>query len=70
MKYDENELVERARIAFAKSGAADQPGEESDVVELNSVAYVVLRNVNGILAVYDWDGAALTRAKTWPPELD
>jgi hypothetical protein len=69
MKYDESELVDRARMAFAKAGGAELPGSGSDVQEVDGIPFVVLRNVNGILAVYNYDGTSLKRVHEWPDHL-
>lgn len=70
MNYDEEVLIERARVAYFKSDAPDQPESGGAVRKIGATTYVVLRNINGILAVYTWDGASLGRNKSWPPVLD
>lgn len=55
-------LIERARIAYFKAGGSDQPSDASEVVELNGITTITLRNVNGVLAMYRLGGAALRRA--------
>lgn len=69
-KYEEQELVNRARIAYAKSGAMDQPGSGSDVTEIDGVPHVALRNTNGVLAVYQLKGEALRRLPSWPASIE
>jgi len=70
MSYIDDELIDRARIAFAKAGATDQPAGDSDVQEVDGIPYVVLRNVNGILAVYRYDEPSLKRVHEWPNQLE
>lgn len=70
MNYDEDELIDRARAAYAKAGGTDQPENGGAVREILGATFVVLSNINGTLAVFQWDGAKLTRLKSWPPELD
>jgi hypothetical protein len=70
MEYDESSLVERARIAFAKASGMDQPSNDSDVQDVDGIPYAVLRNVNGILAVYSYNGTSLNRVHEWPDELN
>jgi hypothetical protein len=55
-------LIERARIAYFKAGGIDQPSDASEVEEMNGVTTITLRNVNGVLAMYRFGGAALKRA--------
>lgn len=70
MNYDEEVLIDRARYAYFKSDAPDQPEAGGSVREIGGVTYIALTNINGVLAVYQWDKSKLTRLKTWPPELD
>lgn len=60
-RRDDDQLVERARIAYTKSGGREQPSSASDVTDINGAAIITLRNVNGPLARYRLDGDALTR---------
>lgn len=71
-RYDEEDLLGRARVAYTRSGGNLLAGQESEVQEFGGVVYAVLRNVNGILAVYQYNPEkdALTGLKEWPPELD
>lgn len=55
-------LIERARIAYFKAGGNDQPSDASEVVTEDGIATITLRNVNGVLAMYRFGGAALERA--------
>lgn len=69
-KYDEVELVERARIAYRKAGGQQQPEQGGQVVEKNGAVFVILRNINGILTVYELKGESLVGLDVWPEELD
>jgi hypothetical protein len=67
--------VERAMAAYWRSAKDDglliQPANTSSVQEYDGKEYVVLRNVNGILAVYRITNAGqLKRLKRWPTELE
>jgi hypothetical protein len=65
--YDEEELLNRARIAYRKAGNAMQPSAGAcDVVETDGGVYAVLRNTNGILAVYQHKNESLSALTTWP----
>lgn len=68
-----DELTRRAFAAYFRAAGdiADQPSNDSGITEHGGRTYVVLRNVNGILAVYrvrPSDGV-LRRLKRWPAEL-
>jgi hypothetical protein len=70
------ELVTRASRAYftasKKKGcsAPDQPSSSSDVTEIAGKRYVVLNNVNGILAVYGLkNDGVLKRLEHWPESL-
>ena len=54
-------LIELASVAFHKAGGREQPGGDSDVTEFDGATTVTLRNVNGVLAVYEVDGDKLKR---------
>lgn len=58
----DTQLIERARIAYFKAGGIDQPNDASDVIEMNGITTVTLRNINGVLAMYRLGGAPLRRA--------
>lgn len=71
----DGELVRRAMAAYYKSGRREGftdaqitiPGNDSDVQEHNGKHYVVLRNVNGILAVYRVRNDGMLKGlKRWP----
>lgn len=65
--------VTRAVAAYRRSEgeSAPIPGNDSAVQEHDGREYVVLRNVNGILAVYGFraDGK-LQRLVEWPEDLE
>ena len=65
-----DQLLERARIAFVKAGGREQPGEASDVTEFDGSTTVTLRNVNGVLAVYQLCGDALRRIPVISTSID
>ena len=48
--YDE--IIERAKRAYCRTGDVPEPGNCSEVVEWGTRTYVKLSNVNGVLAVY------------------
>ncbi len=65
-----DELTGRAFAAYFRSGGTDQPGNDSGPAELDGRQYVVLRNVNGVLAVYRVrTSGALKRLRRWPREV-
>ena len=63
--------LHRAFKAYFKTGATEQPSVASGEQQVDGLTYVVLRNVNGPLAVYRVrrDGA-LKRLKRWPAALN
>jgi hypothetical protein len=71
-----NDLTTRAFAAYfryvnAHNYIPDQPAYDSGPAEWNGKTYVVLRNVNGILAVYRVrTSGALKRLRRWPQELE
>ncbi len=69
-----DELTSRAFAAYfrSESGIVDQPSAaDSGPMELDGKGYVVLRNVNGILAVYRVrPSGALKRLRRWPHALE
>jgi hypothetical protein len=46
------DLVERAIAAYFRTGGRAQPSNASDIETYDDQEYVVLRNINGVLAVY------------------
>src|SRR4051794_30288202 len=70
-----DELTNRAFRAYfqtAKRGeySAAQPSNSSGQYEVGDMSYIVLRNGNGILAVYRVrNDNILKRLKRWPAEL-
>jgi hypothetical protein len=70
MSYDESDLIRRAMSAWFRSGGIDQPANTSGVVEHEGKPYVVLKNVNGTLAIYRVrNDGTLKRLRRWPAEL-
>jgi hypothetical protein len=70
---DEDELLRRAIAAHFRSGGeyADMPSRNSEVRDFEEKQYVVLRNVNGTLAVYRVrNDGVLKGLRRWPAELD
>jgi len=67
-----NDMVKRAMAAWFRSGGTDQPGtSDSDVREHAGKEYVVLGNVNGILAVYRIkNDGFLKHLKRWPKAIE
>lgn len=68
-----DELTRRAFAAYFRTeGArAAQPSNLSGVEDLGDRQYVVLSNVNGILAVYRVrTSGALKRLRRWPRDLE
>lgn len=74
----DGELVRRAMAAYYRSGRREGladaqitiPGNDSDVQEYNGKQYVVLRNVNGVLAVYRVRNDGMLKGlKRWPQEI-
>jgi hypothetical protein len=62
--------VRRAFAAWFRSGGTDQPAGYSDVEYHAGHRYVVLRNANGVLAVYRVrNDGMLKRLRRWPAEL-
>lgn len=65
--------VDRAFAAYVRTeGAhAPQPSSSSDVVDLDGKQYVVLRTINGVLAVYRVrTSGVLKRLIRWPNALE
>jgi hypothetical protein len=67
-----DDLTRRAYTAYFRSGGTDQPGgSESGPTELDGKQYVVLRNSNGVLAVYRVrNDGMLKRLRRWPADLE
>ena len=66
------DILRRAMAAFFRGGGTDQPSAtDSGVQEVKGLTYVVLRNSNGILAVYRLrPNGVLKGLKRWPKELE
>ncbi|MGH3289146.1 MAG: hypothetical protein ACRDPD_31475 [Streptosporangiaceae bacterium] len=76
MTASDEQLTQRAFAAYFRSAARegahspDQPASYSGVEERGGKQYVVLRNVNGVLAVYRVrNDGVLKGLKRWPPGL-
>lgn len=76
-QFDEDDLIRRALSAYFRKAAVTggvplQPAHP-EVVQRNGLHYVVLSNVNGLLAVYRVrlvNGAPMLKSlKRWPAEL-
>ena len=73
---DEDDLTRRAFAAYfryvkANNYIPDQPAYDSGPATAGGKNYIVLRNVNGILAVYRVrNTGALKRLDRWPKELE
>ena len=66
-----DDLVRRALAAYFRGGADIQPANTSGVVEHEGKSYVVLHNVNGILAVYRVrNDGVLKGLKRWPKAIE
>jgi hypothetical protein len=72
LRFDDDEMIRRAKAAWFRTGGSDQPGSShSGVEESNGKHYVVLRNVNGVMAVYRIrNDGILKRMKRWPEEVE
>jgi len=69
--YDPEEMRRRAFAAWFRTGGTDQPDGHSGCVERDGKHYVVLFNVNGILAVYRIrNDGNLKRLRRWPSGID
>ena len=68
------DYLSRAYAAYFRTeGTARtaQPSSNSDICEHDGKEYVVLRNINGVLAVYRiTNSGQLKRLKRWPVELE
>lgn len=68
------DYLNRAIAAYYRAGdkgLLQQPSNASGETEYNGRQYVVLRNVNGVLAVYRiTNSGQLKRLKRWPSALN
>jgi hypothetical protein len=64
----DGDLTRRAFAAWFRTGGTDQPDAGSGVVEHQGRRYVVLRNVNGVLAVYRVRHDEVLRRMRRPPK--
>lgn len=70
MQYDSDDLLRRAMAAHFRSGATEQPSDDSSVEEVDGLVYVVLRNVNAVLNIYRLTNQGKLRAlRRWPVAL-
>ena len=74
---DNEPLIHRAMAAYWRSGIKENgteppiPANDSHLCELDGKQYVVLHNVNGVLAVYRVrNDGVLKGLKRWPKELE
>lgn len=68
-------MIGRALAAWFRTGGTDSPASDaSGISEVGGLHYAVLRNANGVLAVYRIEtpegGPRLRRLKRWPKELE
>lgn len=72
MQYDPFDLLRRATAAWFRYGGMDQPNQGlSEVEEIEDRVYVVLRNINGILAVYRLTSQnKLRKLRRWPAQFE
>lgn len=76
MTATNEQLTQRAFAAYFQAAAREgfiyeQPADYSGVEEAGGKVYVVLRNVNGILAVYRVRNDGILKGlKRWPKELE
>ena len=71
-EYYARAMMAYIRVEKAAHGLYQQPSQQLSGVELHDgLQYVVLRNVNGLLAVYRIrpDNGVIRRLKRWPAEL-
>jgi hypothetical protein len=68
----DDEYLKRAVVAWYRSGRAQPwPANDSGTETFGGKDYVVLRNVNGVLAVYRIrNQGMLKRLKRWPQEIE
>jgi hypothetical protein len=65
------DLLSRAYAAYFRSGGVDLPSNASAVIVFGAKTYAVLRNVNGILAIYRLlKSGQLRRLRRYPVGLD
>ena len=70
-KATDANFLSRAMAAYFRSGADIQPASDSGVVAHEGRLYVVLRNVNRVLAVYRIrNDGMLKRLIRWPDAID
>jgi hypothetical protein len=71
-QLDDDDVMRRALAAYFRGGATTQPNSgESGVQLIGDRRYVVLRNSDGLLAIYRVrNDGMLKRMKRWPKELE
>ena len=69
---DFDEMQRRATAAWFRGGGRDQPAWNDSTMEQSAGKYyVVLRNTNGVMAVYRVrNDGVLKRLKRWPEEIE
>lgn len=74
IRFDDDEMLMRARRAYYRSGGYDIPAGGGEVLWLKKVPYIVLSNVRGILRVFaitaTTAGPRLKTLATWPKALE
>jgi hypothetical protein len=67
-----DDYLKRAMGAYFRFGGIDQPSkDESGERQHDGKDYVVLKNVNGVLAVYRiTTSGQLKKLKRWPSEIE
>ena len=69
-KLNHAEAIERAVAAYRRSGSVTQPEAGGEVETVAGVDYVVLRNIKGILKVYQLtDDSRIKGLTKIPPGL-
>jgi len=71
MKLNTERLTLRAFAAYPRTGHRDRPSiDDSDVETVDGLDYCVLRNSNGVLAVYRVRNDGMLKGlKRWPAEI-
>jgi hypothetical protein len=71
VRFADPDLARRAVAAYFRSGETDQPQGRAISYTVNGLTYIVLRNVNGVVAVYRVTNRGdLKRLKRWPAEVN
>lgn len=65
-----DELIRRAMAAYFRAGNTGQPGQGSEVRDIEGRRYAVLRDADGVLAVYRLTSQGKLRVlRRWPREV-